>query len=219
MLGNAGGTTARAFGVLYPQVAFDGVELDPRVTTVARRYFGLDDNRRLTVYTADARPFLQASTKRYDLIMVDAYRQPYVPFYLATREFFALCRRHLTPGGIVALNVSTVPGDRRLANGIAGTLASEFPQVLAWPALRFNELVIGLSAAAPLDELRRRLATAAPLVQPLTRLLASQMQLRRSATDPWTDDRAPVEWITDAMIVDYAAQGRQVLEHSLPTAP
>ena len=219
MLGNAGGTTARAFGVLYPQVAFDGVELDPRVTTVARRYFGLDDNRRLTVYTADARPFLQASTKRYDLIMVDAYRQPYVPFYLATREFFALCRRHLTPGGIVALNVSTVPGDRRLANGIAGTLASEFPQVLAWPALRFNELVIGLSAAAPLDELRRRLATAAPLVQPLTRLLSSQMQLRRSATDPWTDDRAPVEWITDAMIVDYAAQGRQVLEHSLPTAP
>ncbi len=92
--------------------------------------------------------------------MIDAYRQPYVPFYLATREFFALCRKHLTPGGIVALNVSTVPGDTRLASGIAGTLATAFPQVVVWPALRFNELVVGLSAAAQLEELRRRLAAA-----------------------------------------------------------
>jgi spermidine synthase len=219
MLGNAGGTTARAFGALYPQVTFDGVELDPQVTAVAQRYFGLNDNPRLTVYTADARPFLQATDKRYDLIMVDAYRQPYVPFYLATRQFFALCRRHLAPGGVVALNVSTVPGDTRLADGIAGTLATEFPQVLAWPAMRFNQLVIGLATAAPLQELRRRLAAAPPLVQPLTRLLAIQMQPRRPSTDPWTDDRAPVEWITDAMLVDYAAHGRQVPEHSLPTAP
>ncbi|MGO8684154.1 MAG: spermidine synthase, partial [Thermoleophilia bacterium] len=219
MLGNAAGTTARAFGVLYPHVAFDGVELDPQVTAVARRYFGLNDNPRLTVYSADARPFLQSTDKRYDLIMIDAYRQPYVPFYLATREFFALCRRHLTPGGMVALNVSTVPGDHRLVNDIAGTLASEFPQVVVWPALRFNELVVGLSTTAPLAALRQRLVSAPPLVQPLTRLLAAQMQPHGPSTDPWTDDRAPVEWITDAMIVDYAARGRQVLEHSLPTAP
>jgi spermidine synthase len=219
MLGNAGGTTARAFGVLYPQVAYDGVELDPQVTAVARRYLGLNDNPRLTVSTADARPLLQASGKRYDLIMVDAYRQPYVPFYLATREFFALCRRHLAPGGIIALNVSRVPGDDRLVNGIAGTLATEFPEVLVWPALRFNELVIGLSTAAPLDELRHRLSVAPPLVLPLTGLLADQVQRRGPSSDPWTDDRAPVEWITDAMIVDYAARGSQIPEHSLPTAP
>ena len=77
-------------------------------------------------------------TRSYDLILIDAYRQPYVPFYLATREFFRLCRQQLAPGGIVALNVSTVPGDHRLADGIAGTLASEFPQVfdLAGAALQ-----------------------------------------------------------------------------------
>jgi hypothetical protein len=221
MLGNAAGTTARAFGALYPGVAYDGVEIDPQVTAVARRYFGLGAIPRLTVYTADARPYLQATRKRYDLIMIDAYRQPYVPFYLATREFFALCRRRLTPGGIVALNVSTVPGDPRLVSGIAGTLATEFPQVVVWPALRFNDLVVGLSAAAPLSELRRRLAAAAvpPPVRPLTRLLSVQMQSRGPSAHPWTDDRAPVEWLTDAMIVDYAARGRQIPEASLPTAP
>ena len=221
MLGNAAGTTARAFGALYPRAAYDGVEIDPQVTAVARRYFGLGAIARLTVYTADARPYLQATRRRYDLIMVDAYRQPYVPFYLATREFFALCRRRLTPGGIIALNVSTVPGDSRLVSGIAGTLATEFPQVVVWPALRFNDLVVGLSAATPLSVLRRRLAAAAvpAPVRPLTRLLSAQMRPRGPSAHPWTDDRAPVEWLTDAMIVDYAARGRQIPEASLPTAP
>ena len=47
--------------------------------------------------------------------MIDAYRQPYVPFYLATQEFFRLVRDRLAPGGAVALNVTTLPGDTRLA--------------------------------------------------------------------------------------------------------
>ena len=115
ILGNAGGTTARAMGVYYPDAEIDGVELDPAVTKAGRRYLGLDDNPRLDVHTADARPFLRRSEGGYDLIVVDAYRPPYVPFYLATREFFELVRKRLAPGGIVALNVASVPGDTRLA--------------------------------------------------------------------------------------------------------
>jgi hypothetical protein len=45
------------------------------------------------------------------------------------------------------------------------------------------------------------------------------MQPRGPSAHPWTDDRAPVEWLTDAMIVDYAARGRQIPEASLPTTP
>ena len=117
ILGNAGGTTARALGVYYPDARVDGVELDPAVSRVGRRYFGMDDNPRLTVHDADARPFLRSTDERYDLIVVDAYRQPYVPFYLATREFFRLVRDRLAPGGIVALNVAAVPDDERLVRG------------------------------------------------------------------------------------------------------
>ena len=75
----------------------------------------MEDNPNLTVYDADARPFLRRTDERYDLIIVDAYHQPYVPFYLATREFFRLARERLAPGGIVALNVASVPGDDSLA--------------------------------------------------------------------------------------------------------
>ena len=63
------------------------------------------------MHDADARPFLRRTDERYDLIVVDAYHQPYVPFYLATREFFRLARERLAPGGILALNVASVPGD------------------------------------------------------------------------------------------------------------
>ena len=120
ILGNAAGTTARALGVFYPEARVDGVELDPAVSRVGRRWFGLDDNPRLTVHDADARPFLRRTDERYDLIVVDAYHQPYVPFYLATREFFRLARERLAPGGILALNVASVPGDESLLDGIAG---------------------------------------------------------------------------------------------------
>jgi predicted membrane-bound spermidine synthase len=219
ILGNAGGTTARAFGVFYPQARIDGVEIDAAVTRVGRRYLGLDDNPRLEVHTADARPFLRSRHERYDLIFVDAYRPPYVPFYLATREFFRLARDRLEPGGIIALNVAMVPGDERLVDGVGGTLASEFPTAAAWQALRFNQLVLGFTRPVRRAELTRRLRAAPVRLQPLTRLLASELKPVKPADDPWTDDRSPVEWITDRMIVEYAAEGGDLDEVSLPTAP
>jgi spermidine synthase len=219
ILGNAGGTTARALGVYYPEAVIDGVELDPAVTRVGRKYFGLDDNPRLTVHDLDARPFLRSTDMRYDLIVVDAYRQPYVPFYLATREFFRLVRDHLTPGGIVALNVAAVPDDKRLVNAVGGTLAAEFPQVLAWPALRFNTFVLGFTQPLSRAALRARLASGPSDLAPLRTLLAREATPIPVAAHPWTDDRAPVEWLTDRMIVEYAAEGGRLEEDYLPTRP
>src|SRR6476619_8423032 len=219
ILGNAGGTTARALGVYYPQAQVDGVELDPAVSRIGFRYFGMGDNPRLVVHNLDARPFMRSTDSRYDLIVVDAYRQPYVPFYLATREFFRLVRDHLTPGGIVALNVATVPGDKRLVAGVAGTLAADFPEVLEWPALRFNTFVLGFTEPLPAAELRRRLADGPRELASLRALLAREARPVGVASRPWTDDRTPVEWLTDRMIVSYAAQGGRLEEDYLPTRP
>jgi spermidine synthase len=219
ILGSAAGTTARALGVYYPEAEVDGVELDPAVTRVGRRYFGLGDNPRLTVHTADARPFLRSTDARYDLIVVDAYRQPYVPFYLATREFFRLVRDHLTPGGIVVLNVAAVPDDKRLVSAIGATLATEFPQVLAWPALRFNSFLLGFTKPLSRAERDRRLESGPRDLAPLRDLLAREARPVEASKHPWTDDRAPVEWLTDRMIVEYAAEGGRVEEDYLPTRP
>ena len=219
ILGNAAGTTARALGVYYPAAAVDGVELDPAVSRVGRRYFGLDEIPQLEVHDADARPFLRTTDQRYDLIVVDAYHQPYVPFYLATREFFALVRQHLAPGGIVALNVAAVPDDKRLVQAVGTTLAAEFPQVLEWPALRFNTILLGLTEPLAPGELERRLSSGPPALAPLRELLARDARPLEASGRAWTDDRAPVEWVTDRMIVSFAARGGRLDEDYLPTRP
>ena len=219
ILGNAAGTTARALGVYYPEAYVDGVELDPAVSRVGRRYFAMDENLRLTVYDQDARPYLRSTSRLYDLIVVDAYRQPYVPFYLATREFFRLVREHLAPGGIVALNVAAVPDDKRLVRAVGTTLASELPQVLAWPALRFNTIVLGLSEPLAEGEIERRLRQGPEDLASLRELLARDARPLEADGRVWTDDRAPVEWLTDRMIVSYAAEGGRLDEDYLPTRP
>jgi hypothetical protein len=219
VIGNAGGTLARAYGRFWPRVEIDGVELDPAVTRAARRYLGLGDNPRLHVITADGRPYLELTKRRYDLIVVDAYRQPYIPFYLATREFFALVREHLRPGGMVALNVAATPDDHRLSRALGTTLLSVFPQAWRWRALRFNDLLLGLDRPVSRGVLLRRAARVAPPLASLVPLFRRQLAPVRSSGAPLTDDRAPVEWITDRMLVDQIARGGGVDERALPTAP
>jgi spermidine synthase len=215
ILGNAGGTIARGFAEYWPKVVVDGVEIDPAVSKAGRKYLGMGDNDLLRVHDADARPFLRRTNARYDLIYIDAYHQPYVPFYLATQEFFELVRKRLAPGGLVALNVATVPGDRQLEDGLAGTLATVFPVVRTWPVLRFNHIVIGFSDDRAVQTWERPFDVS-ELVDLLVRDLGPPVEPKQ---DPWTDDRAPVEWVTDRMILAYAAEGGRLDEDLLPTAP
>jgi spermidine synthase len=219
VIGNAGGTVARAFGELYPDVRIDGVEIDPEVSEAGRRYLGLADNSNLRVINADGRPFLQLTDERYDLIVVDAYHQPYIPFYLATEEFFALTRERLAPGGVAALNVAAVPGDERLSDAIGSTLLAAFPQVWRWKPLRFNELMLAFDRPIPREELEARVGEAPAEVAPLLPLFRRDLEPVRATESPLTDDRAPVEWLTDRMIIDFVSRGGELDEDFLPTEP
>ncbi|MBV8528244.1 MAG: fused MFS/spermidine synthase [Candidatus Dormibacteraeota bacterium] len=219
VIGNAGGTTARALAAVYPGAPIDGVEIDPVVTELARTYMGMNDIPGLHVYTADGRAFLRDTARRYDLIVVDAYRQTYIPFQLATQEFFGELRDHIAPGGAVALNVERVPGDDRLVQAVSGTVAAEFSQAWVWPALRFNELVVGLTEPIPRTSLDQRVATLPLEAQSLGPLLAQHAFVVHAAAAPMTDDQAPVEWLTDRAVLAYIAAGGRLDEQLLPTAP
>ena len=219
VIGNAGGTTARALAAEYPGVTVDGVELDPVVTELGRQYLGMAQIPNLHVITSDGRAYLATTSEHYDLIVVDAYRQTYIPFYLVTREFFALVRAHLAAGGAAALNVERVPGDDRLVRAVSGTLATVFPQTWVWPALRFNDLVVGLDRPIVPSALQRRMASLPTAVQPLVTLVTGAMHLVAASTEPMTDDHAPVEWLTDRAVLAYIAAGGRLDERLLPTAP
>jgi hypothetical protein len=108
-----------------------------------------------------------------------------------------------------------VPGNRALERELAGTLAGVFAEVRVWPVLRFNHIVIGLT------ELGAKVGEPPdPRLAPLVSLLRAELGPRvPAADDEWTDDHAPVEWITDRMIIEYAARGGDFDEAPLPTAP
>jgi spermidine synthase len=219
VLGNAGGSTARALAALYPRLAIDGVEIDPAVTNAARRYLELGRIPRLHVVTADARAFLRGTGKRYDLIAVDVYRQPYIPFQVATREFFSEVRSHLTPGGCVALNVARLPGDRGLLDAVASTVRDAFGQAWEWDALRFNSLLLACNGCVERAELARRVGGVPAAARSLVPLFRRDLSASGFRGTVLTDDRAPVEWLSDRAIVSYVARGGRLEDDHLPTQP
>lgn len=211
MLGNAGGTVARASLALFPDVRFDGVEIDGRVTEMGREWLGMPDDPRLTTYTADARPFLRAGgygdgEGRYDLIGVDAYRQPYIPFYLTTREFFGEVRKRLTARGSVIVNVGHPEGDDELEIALSTTMRTTFPTVMRFPMTRTNTLVVGSSAPVSAAQLRASVPTLPTELRPIAEQAAAGLEEGFDGGPVYTDDRAPVEWLIDESIVSYATK-------------
>jgi spermidine synthase len=204
ILGNAAGTTASALGEFFPHTQVDAVELDPELGKIGRRWFHMD-NPRMRLHNEDARPWLRRSDDRYDAILVDAYRQPYIPFYVATKEFFELVRDHLTPGGTMIINIGHPEGEQALEKVLSATIGDVFPHVLRDRVNGENSLVV--ASRSPLSPGRLRTAT---LPAPLRRIgtrVAERLAAPLPGGDVYTDDKAPVEWLIDKSIIDYAANG------------
>ena len=203
ILGNAAGTVARSFGHFFPATAVDAVEIDAELTELGRRFFDLR-NPRMRVFAEDARPWLQRSDGGYDAIMVDAYRQPYIPFYLATREFFELARDRLAPGGLVIVNVGHPEGGRELERVLGRTMAAAFPRVLRYPIEPTNTLLVGGEGAFSAARLRADVGALPPPLRPEARRAAVALEPRLPGGEVYTDDRAPVEWLVDSSLLEYA---------------
>ncbi|HET9718680.1 MAG TPA: fused MFS/spermidine synthase [Solirubrobacteraceae bacterium] len=205
ILGDAAGTVARAYGHYFPATRVDAVEIDGELSRIGRRYFGLGGPN-LHLYTADARPWLEQSHARYDAIFLDAYRQPYIPFYLVTQEFFALVRAHLNPGGVVIVNVGHIPGSDALERVVTATLHREFPYVARDVVSSDNSLVVG--STRPLSPARLLAArrTMPPQLAALATTAYGRLVSPLRGGTVYTDDLAPVEWLTDLSIIRYATQ-------------
>ncbi len=203
ILGNGAGTVARAYGHFFPGTAVDAVEIDAELTELGRRFFGLR-NPRMRTFAEDARPWLRRSSGGYDAIMVDAYRQPYIPFYLATREFFELARERLAPGGTVIVNVGHPEGSDELERVLGETMATAFPVVWRYPIESTNTLLLAGEGPLERERLRRRAATLASPLRPLALQAAASLAPRLAGGEVYTDDRAPVEWLVDSSLLEYA---------------
>ena len=125
-IGFGGGRTSWYLHRFLPNVQVTSVELDPTVVELARKYFGIKEEPNFQVVNRDGRLFLQESKEHYDLILIDAYRGPFVPFHLLTKEFYQIVKEHLADGGVVAQNVEP---STMLFDSAVKTINAVFPQL------------------------------------------------------------------------------------------
>jgi spermidine synthase len=165
VIGLGGGTIPKRFVRDYPKVNVEAVEIDPDVVKIADKYFEVQEGPRLKINTADGRVFLRRAKKKYDLIMLDAYYADTVPFFLTTKEFFAIVKDHLTPGGVFVNNViGTVSGSRsKFYRSVYRTMDEVFPNVTAFKVadsgpITYNFEIFAVNApqAVSMSTLRHR---------------------------------------------------------------
>ena len=193
LLGLGAGTLARIHQLLNPSLRLTGVEIDPRVVSLGREFFGLDDISTIdTIVIADARPFLAHHQKRYDVIELDVFRSAEIPFYLVSKEFFQLTKTRLTQTGAVVMNVYDRTSGAAVAARIANTLASVFDEVrrvAAGPSSFFLVAsVFPLVVPDPVAGMDTRLASLVDYYNANVRTVAYSKE-----AGTFTDDHAPIE--------------------------
>ena len=209
IVGLAGGTVARQLLESWPQAHVDGVEIDGAVVKVGELYFDNDDPR-ISSYIMDGRVFLQATQNKYSVILVDAYRQPYIPFHLTTLEFWREVAEHLDEDGVVGINIASVRGQsRELAVRIYKTMKEVFPSVHFLNATTSNDILFATArptykhlSADNLEKMPHSLGL--DQVRPKLRKNTYGAVKGWEEADILTDDQAPVEMIWDLMAVQFA---------------
>jgi spermidine synthase len=205
IIGLGAGTAVRQFTAAYGPIPIDGVEIDGTIVQMGQQYFHMNEPN-LHVIVQDGRYFLQTTSQKYDVMGIDAYQQPYVPFQLTTKEFFQEVREHLTPTGVTVINAGRTSHDFRLVEALAQTMHSVFPNVYIIDTGRFtNSLVIGTNAPTSLANFMINTAHLNnPLLQSVAQASIANGNIREehSRTVYFTDDRAPVEQLIDQIILN-----------------
>ena len=197
-------------GLDSDKLRLDVVELDAGMTRVAKQYFALPDDPRMTITHEDARRHITVNKQQYDLVFVDVFNSHYsVPFHMGTVEAAKDLRRAVAPGGALLMNIiSAFAGeDGHILRGIHGALATSFPEIH----------VFAVHPGTPLDQVQNLMVLALPEARPdlAQALQAGQgswsapvramLNTRITApvpkgTPPLRDELAPVERYSQALL-------------------
>jgi spermidine synthase len=192
-IGLGGGRTVSYLSATLPDTAILAIELDKDVVDLAKKYFRFKETARLRTVVSDGRAYLLKDPDKWDVILIDAYRGPFVPFHLLTREFYTLVKSRLNPGGVVVQNIEP---STMLFDSASATLKSVFPSVDLYDG-GGNVVAVGYSGPQlPQAELLARAAKAQEKWNPrydMRTMAGERRLLTRPAGKILTDDFAPVE--------------------------
>ncbi|MDY6867526.1 MAG: fused MFS/spermidine synthase [Chloroflexota bacterium] len=208
IVGLAAGTTARQATVVYGDVNIDGFEIDPKIVEVGRDFFDMTQTN-LNVVVQDGRWGLAHSDETYDIISVDAYRPPYIPWHMTTFEFFQIVYERLSDDGVMVINIGRSPLDRTLVNDLSTTIRQVFPTIFVTDLPgSFNSILFATKKPGSWENVTQNYhqllnEDVHPLLLEAMAVAYNHQQPTPDMTQVYTDDRAPIEWLTNKIVVDY----------------
>ena len=206
VLGLGGGGSITSTRITAPAIDVDAVEIDPKVVEAAIRFFGIDlQDRGLRIHVADARPWLARTQQSYDLVHVDLYQGgPYIPFYLMTVEFFEAVRAHISPDGLLMMNLFDTSPTQELLNPTVATLKRVFASVVVLSVGNGNRMLLAFPKEKTEASIRTQLKNVegTEAIKRLAKRAEAQIANLDvpTGTIVFTDDIAPVEEITRRML-------------------
>jgi spermidine synthase len=219
IIGLGAGTASKQITAAYGPLPIDGVEIDPAIVALGRRYFAMNEPN-LRVHVTDGRAFLAGTRAPYDWVIVDAYQGSDIPFHLVTTEYFQALRQHLTTGGVLAINLAWwTPDDPVLLGRLVSTVQTAFPEVFVVTGISERGGAVLLAGGRDLS-LSHLLPNAEAVghagLMAIAREVASggppHLSPAAGLGPPLTDDRAPIEEIADRM---YRQSRREAYQREL----
>ena len=197
ILGMGTGTFAEQCRKYFPAAQIIGVEIDEKITALAKKYFALPND--VEVVTYDGRAFLQADKNIYDVILVDAFQDISPPFQMSSTEFFSLVKSHLDKNGVMVVNMNMrASGAGNINEYLIDTIGKSFSALRIIDARGVTNRV--LFAAADENVFGTLKSRAEALDdEKLSRLMihiAETWQEPTLGENILTDDRAPVEMLS-----------------------
>lgn len=216
IIGNGTGTYAKQCSRYFPNTDIEGIEIDEKITSLARKYFELPQNMKVVTY--DGRAYLNAVDKKYDVIMVDAYQDITIPFQMSSIEFFTMVAEHLTEDGVMVVNMNmrgTKEGNinQYLSDTIARVFSSVYVVDVAGSTNR--ELFAAKSdCIRNFEENRQHIGDSE--LSGMMRLVSAGISEYEAGSYLLTDDRAGVELlgmqVIDTLIEDEAAYYKDIFD-------
>ena len=196
IIGLGGGRTAWYHHKSVPELHMTAIELDPAVAQIAGQFFSVKPEDNFDIDVMDGRVWLTKHDRQFDIIMVDAYRGPFVPFHLLTKEFYELVSTRLKPGGVVVQNVEP---STMLFDSAVATIASAFDNLVFFEG-QGNIIILAYDGPKKDDAEIARIAAERQAKYgfryDLTDILSRRyMPEQIGSAKPLTDDFAPVEYL------------------------
>jgi spermidine synthase len=213
IVGLAAGTTARQATEVFGPILIDGYEIDETIIEVGKEYFGMTMSN-LNTFAVDGRWGLDHSENTYDIIAVDAYRPPYIPWHLTTVEFFQVTYDRLSENGVLVINVGRAPHDRGLIDALVTTLKQIYPSIHIMDIPNtFNSMVYATKQETSMQNMATNYlhlnqddTTPQLLLDSMFNVVAYR-QINPTPTIVLTDDKAPIESIINRMVLTFIFTG------------